>query len=117
MFRRPIVLLSAVIVCTVLVRAASAADPQLHQGTVVSAGSGRLVMKDEAGKEQSFTIEPATKITVNGKPGKLEDLQATMPVQVMTDQKGMVLTVSTIDKEKRRPTAGARTRETTRQNA
>jgi hypothetical protein len=80
---------------------APAGDPQMHKGTVVSAGDGRLVMKDSAGKEQSYSVDTVTKITVNGKPGRLEDLQETMPVQVTTDEKGKVLAVSTMDKDKR----------------
>jgi hypothetical protein len=75
-------------------------EPQMHKGTVVSATATRLVMKDTMGKEQSFTIDHTTKITVNGQPGKLEDLQETMPIQVALDEKGKVLTVSTIDKDK-----------------
>ena len=75
-------------------------EPQLQKGTVVSASSNKLVMKDTIGKEQSFTIDHATKVTVNGQPGKLEDLQETMPIQVALDEKGKVLTVSTIDKDK-----------------
>jgi len=85
-----------------------AAEPQIHKGTVMSTSAGRLVMKDIAGKEQSFMIDPMTKITVHGKPGKLEDLQETMPVQVATEASGKVLSVSTIDTEKgsaRRPFA------------
>jgi hypothetical protein len=83
-----------------------AAEPQIHKGTVMSTAAGRLVMKDMAGKEQSFMIDPMTKITVHGKPAKLEDLQETMPVQVATEASGRVLSVSTVDKEKgnaRRP--------------
>ena len=83
-----------------------AVEPQIHKGTVMSASAGRLVMKDMAGKEQSFMIDAMTKVTVHGKPGKLEDLQETMPVQVATEASGKVLSVSTIDKEKasaRRP--------------
>jgi len=76
-------------------------DPQIHKGTVVSAGDGRLVMKDTGGKEHSYSIDAVTKVTVNGKPGRLEDLQETMPVQVTTDEKGKVLAVSTMDKDKR----------------
>jgi len=83
-----------------LAAAASAAEPQLHKGTVVSAGSGKLVMKDTMGKEQSFAVDDVTKITVNGKPGKLEDLQETMPIQVTTDEKGKTLAISTVDKDK-----------------
>jgi hypothetical protein len=76
------------------------AEPQLHKGTVVSAKGTSLVMKDMTGKDQSFTVDSATKITINGKPGRLEDLQETMPIQVTTDEKGKTLVVSTIDKEK-----------------
>lgn len=79
----------------------AAAEPQIHKGTVMSAAAGRLVMKDMAGKEQTFMVDAMTKITVHGKPGKLEDLQETMPVQVATEASGKVLSVSTIDKEKR----------------
>jgi hypothetical protein len=89
----------------------AAAEPQIHKGTVMSASGGRLVLKDMAGKEQSFTVDGMTKITVHGKPGKLEDLEETMAVQVATEANGKVLAVSTIDKEKskgHRPAATAR---------
>jgi hypothetical protein len=82
------------------VEIAPAGDPQIHKGTVVSASDNRLVMKDSGGKEHSYSVDSVTKITVNGKPGRLEDLQETMPVQVTTDEKGKVLAVSTMDKEK-----------------
>jgi hypothetical protein len=76
-------------------------DPQIKKGTVVSASNGSLVMKDTSGKEHTYSVDGVTKITVNGKPGRLEDLQETMPVQVTTDEKGKVLAVSTMDKDKR----------------
>lgn len=84
--------------CSCQVRAA---DPQLHEGTVVSATAGKLTIKDMAGKDQSFSIDGTTKVTVNGKPGRLEDLKESMPVQVMVDDKGKVLTISTVDKAKK----------------
>jgi len=77
-----------------------AAEPQLHKGTVVSAASGKLVMKDTTGKEQSFAVDSTTRITVNGKPGRLEDLQETMAIQVTTDEKGKTLSITTMDKDK-----------------
>jgi hypothetical protein len=92
---------AALVAWGMLVAMSAAAEPQIHKGTVVSAKGTTLVMKDMTGKEQSFTVEPATKVTVNGKPGKLEDLQETMPIQVTTDEKGKTLAVSTVDKEKR----------------
>jgi hypothetical protein len=76
------------------------AEPRMQQGTVVSASAGKLTMKDKSGKEHSFTVPEAARVTVNGKPGKLEDLSETMPVQVTTDEKGTVLAVSTIDRDK-----------------
>jgi hypothetical protein len=78
-----------------------AADPQLHEGTVVSAGAGKIAIKDKAGKDQSFAVDAMTKVTVNGKPGQLEDLKESTRVQIMIDDKGKVLSVATIDKEKK----------------
>jgi hypothetical protein len=89
-----------VVVWIMLAALSSAAEPQLHTGVVVSASRDTLVIKDKSGKQQTFSVDPAIKVTVNGKPGKLEDLKETMPVQVMMDEKGKVLAVSTIDKEK-----------------
>lgn len=87
-------------------------EPQIHKGTVVSATATRLVMNDTMGKEQSFTIDHATKVTVNGRPGKLEELQETMPIHVALDENGKVLTVSTVDKDKNPVLAAARGRGT-----
>ena len=93
--------LSFVFLAAALVaRGSLAADPQLTKGIVVSSMGNSLVIKDTAGKQQSFATDAATKITVNGKPGKLDDLQETMRVQVTTDEKGKVLSVSTIDTDK-----------------
>lgn len=95
----PLAMLTAVtglLVATVIY----AADPQLHEGTVVSAGAGKIAIKDKAGKDQSFAIDAATRVTVNGKPGRIEDLKESTRVQIMIDDKGKVLSVATIDKEK-----------------
>jgi len=89
-----------------------ASEPQIHKGTVVSATATRLVMKDTMGKEQSFNVDHATKVTVNGQPGKLEDLRETMPIHVALDENGKVLTVSTVDKDKLPVLAAARGRGT-----
>ena len=87
-------------------------EPQIRKGTVVSTTATRLVMKDTMGKEQSFTVDHTTKVTVNGQPGKLEDLQETMPIHVALDENGKVLTVSTVDKDKKPVLAAARDPET-----
>lgn len=79
---------------------AVAQDGSSHDGKVVSAGAGKLVMTDEQGKEHSHAVGPETKITVNGKPGSLEDLKAGMTIRVMLDKDNHVLSISTIDREK-----------------
>jgi hypothetical protein len=78
----------------------NAAVPAAHEGTVVSVTANKLTMKDEAGKEHSHTVGTDAKITVNGKPGKLEDLKMGVKIQVMTGEAGKVLSISTIDKAK-----------------
>ena len=77
-----------------------AADPNLHEGTVVSASAGKLVMADSEGKQHSHSMDKDVKITVHGKPGKLEDLQPSMKIRVMTDKDGKALSVSTVDDQK-----------------
>jgi len=76
-------------------------DPKMYEGTVVSAKSGTLDMTDNAGKSHSFKIGNEAKITVNGKPGKLSDLQLSMKVRVIVDAADQVASVSTIDMVKR----------------
>lgn len=81
--------------------AVARAEPRMHRGTVVSATAGRLVLKDETGAEKSYTVEREIRVMVHGKPARLEDLQETMPILVAVDEKGVVLTIATIDKNKR----------------
>ena len=94
--------------CLFLATALTAAEAKHHKGTVVSASSGKIVLKDEGGKEQSFQVESTAKVTKNGKPARLEEFEETMPVQVTTDDKGKVLAVSTIDIHKRAKVAAVR---------
>jgi hypothetical protein len=77
-----------------------AADPLMQEGTVVSAGAGKLVLKDASGKEQWHAVRSEARIMVLGKPGKLEDLKVGMPVRIATDPGGRVLSVATVDDRK-----------------
>jgi hypothetical protein len=72
-----------------------------HDGVVVSAGEGKLVMTDTDGKEHSHSVGPATTISVYGKPGKLEDLKPAMRIRVILDDKFEVRSISTLDSDKR----------------
>lgn len=101
MFCATKICLSGLAAVTFLVCGNVRAEPQMHRGNVVSATANRLVFKDEKGAEQSFAIGRDVRVMIHGKPARLEDLQATMPVVVATDETGAVLTVATIDKTKR----------------
>src|SRR5947209_6667469 len=50
-------------------------ETKSHEGTVVSASSGKLVMTGKNGKEHTHNIDATVKITIDGKPAKLEDLK------------------------------------------
>ncbi len=75
-------------------------DPKTFEGVVVSAKAGMLEMTDSGGKSHSLKITDATKITVNGRPGKLEDLQLSAKIRVILDDTNQVVAVSTVDKVK-----------------
>ena len=74
-----------------------ASDPQSREGMVVSAGSGQLVVSDMAGREQTHRVDADAKVTVHGKPAKLEDLKLGMRVRMTVEGLGKVLAVATVD--------------------
>lgn len=92
-------LATACLVSLVAIAPAVAANPLTYEGMVVSAGGGKLTMKDKAGKDASYTVGTDAKITVNGRPGKLEDLTLGTPIRVTSDGT-VVIAVSTIDENK-----------------
>ncbi len=96
---RPWLLLAVSLAAMALASRGLAANPTTQEGVVVSAGGGKLTMKDVAGKEHTHAVGAETRITVHGKPGKLEDLQLGMPIRV-TLEGAKVLAVSTIDEMK-----------------
>jgi hypothetical protein len=77
-----------------------ASEPRTLEGVVVSSGQETLTMKDADAKQHSFKADVMTKVTFNGKPGKLEDFQAGMPVRVTVGEESRLLAVSTIDDKK-----------------
>jgi hypothetical protein len=101
MFCRGMALLAVATILAALEPTAPAGNPVQKEGTVVSAGAGKLVMKDKDGKQQSFTIDAETQVLINGRPGKLESLEPTMPIRVMINAAGKVLSVATIDGRKK----------------
>lgn len=59
-----------------------------HEGIVVSAGNGKLTMTDKDGKSEHTHAVPAdSKISLDGKACKLEDLQKGFYVKVTMTKK------------------------------
>lgn len=75
-------------------------DPMVVEGTVVTASAGQVSLRAADGKEHSFKPNATTRIVVNGKPGKLTDLQAGLMIRVMVDKQGKVISISTVDDRK-----------------
>ena len=94
MFAR-ILLASAVTAAALLAltQVAAAAD-KTHEGTVVSAAEGKLVMADKEGKnEHTHMLTATTKVTLDGKTAKITDLHQGDMVKVTTDEGGKVASV------------------------
>jgi len=95
-----IVLLVVALVCAD--RSCFAAnEPQIQKGAVISASGDQLVIKDSAGKEQTHLVSRDTKITINGRMGRLDELKMSMLVRVTTDGGSKVVAVATVDDDKR----------------
>src|SRR5262245_58621271 len=63
--------------------------PGTHEGKVVKVETGKLTMADKEGKNQhTHVIKADTKITLDGKESRLEDLKAGYPVKVTVEKKG-----------------------------
>jgi hypothetical protein len=66
-----------------------------HDGLVVSVAEGKLVMTDNAGKnEHSHTIGATAKITLDGKAAKLADLKKGDKITVTQDDAKTVTAVA-----------------------
>ncbi len=75
----------------------TAPDPNTHDGKVVSAGSGKLVLAEMGGKESMLSVSDSVVVTINGKMAKLEDLKKGTAVRVRTNTTGEVTTITTLD--------------------
>lgn len=76
---------------------ALAVQDQAHEGTVVSAADGKLIMADKEGKnEHTHMIGADAKVTLDGKQAKLTDLKKGQKVKVTTSKQGDKTVVSTV---------------------
>jgi hypothetical protein len=56
-------------------------------GTIESAGSGSITIKDDSGTSQKLAVDAAAKVTLDGKTAKLDDLKSGMSATVETEIK------------------------------
>jgi hypothetical protein len=75
-------------------------DDKMQEGAVVTAGSGKLTIKDTNNTEHSYSVDNSVKVTIDGKNAKLEDLKKGMKVTVGLDG-DKVLSVTSGDPKKK----------------
>lgn len=92
MWRNLILPILAVVALAVSSREVQAAVP--HEGEVISAGGGRIVILDKNGDDEQFDVADDAQITVNGKLADLEDLKAGDSVKLtVKERKGKPVAV------------------------
>lgn len=79
-----------------------AADEKSHDGVVISAAEGKLVMSDKDGKnEHSHEIGAECKVTLDGKAAKIAELKKGDKVKVTVGEGGKVSAVAATRGEKK----------------
>ena len=95
MFSKLAIGLLFVLALGLVISGSALAADKTHEGLVVSAGEGKLVMTDKDGKnEHSHMVASATKVTLDGKDAKLIDLKKGDAVKVSTDPEGKVVAIA-----------------------
>lgn len=102
MLRRTFAVMAVVaLVAWVVPASAEEPKPGTHEGKVVKAEGGKLTMTDKEGKNEHTHAVPATaKVTIDGKPAKLEDLKAGSMVKVKVEKQDEKLVVVSIEAKK-----------------
>lgn len=94
-------LLTALAVALVVNRPAGADDKQPHEGMVVKAADGKLTMTFKGQTEQhTHDVAKDAKVTLDGKPARLEDLKEGYHIKVTMNDKH---TITRIDAHSRQP--------------
>ena len=78
-----------------------AADDKAHDATIVKAGDGKITLTFK-GDEKKYPHDVAkdAKITLDGKPAKLEDLKEGFTAKVTMDDKHLVTKIDAKTKDK-----------------
>ena len=101
MSRRSLLVFLAAIAAALFAFQPAFADDKPHEGTVVSAGDGKLTMtfKGDA-KKHTHDVAKDSRIALDGKAAKLEDLKAGFHIQVTMDDKHVVTKIDAHSKAK-----------------
>jgi hypothetical protein len=79
----------AALAIALLIGQFAVADDEVHEGKVLSVGTSSITVNDvKDGDNDTFTVDSNTKITMNGKPAKLSEIQAGDRAKVTATQKG-----------------------------
>jgi hypothetical protein len=80
--------IAATVLTAVITHAAPAAD-EVHEGKVLSVGDGKITVFDKRDSDNdTFLVNDQTKITRNGKPAKLSDIQVGDMAKVTATSQG-----------------------------
>ena len=89
--------LVAVVALIVVCCRVAGADDEAHEGKVLSVGTSSITVNDvKDGDNDKFEVTAETKITLNGKPAKLTDIQAGDRAKVTATGKGNKLVAKEI---------------------
>jgi len=100
MLRRSVLLSLAAVAIVLFAMRPAFAEEKTHEGMVVNAAQGKLTMTMEDGTKKHTHEVPATaKITVDGKPARLEDLKENFHIKVTTDENNVVKSIDARSKK------------------
>ena len=98
-----VILLAVTVLVPALWAAPAAEDekPNVHEGKVVKAAEGKLIMTDKDGKnEHSHFVAKDVEVTVDGKGSKFEDLKLGQTIKVTTKKRDDKVLVVEIEAKK-----------------
>jgi len=86
----PRIMATSLVLLTLACFLASTAFATSMNGTIETAGSGSITIKDESGTMQKVAVDSGAKITLDGKTAKLDDLKmgtsATVETEIKNDK-------------------------------
>jgi hypothetical protein len=83
-------------VCTLTTRAARAEQVKC-EGTISKIDGENVTVKDSANRDQQMQVVPATKVMLDGKPAKPNDLKVGQHASCTCDKQGDKMTCTTIE--------------------